>query len=775
MKKVVAILLSCAMVMGLAACKGKSSETTATTQSLSTDQSIEVTTTTAAETTTEATTEATTRETQAPQHNNPSDEMVDGALSIDEHFDYVEEFKWGTYAEGGNFSLENIDGQMVVKITDPGYKMHACQVSYDGFPIFKGAKYQLDFDIYSDIERSFEWRIQINGGDYHKYAGEESEKVTTEPRHITAEFTMYEKSDPSPRFCFNLGDQGDCTGVAHTIYIDNVVLKIVDSSAAEEVEPPPEANHMAVNQVGYEPSDKKTVFVYSNQDETFDIIDVATDKSVYQGKLADQILCRGAKTYVSEGDFSEFKTPGTYVVRTATYGDSYKFTIEENVYDDALKASILMLYTQRCGCEVGSGLSDEYKDFNHPACHTQIAKIYGTNDTLDVSGGWHDAGDYGRYVVPGAKAVADLFMTYEDTGYDADDVGIPESGNGVPDLLDEARYELEWMLKMQAENGGVYHKVTCANFPATVMPQDETEELLVLPISTTATGDFAAVMAKASSVYKDIDADFAGKCLEAAKKAYAYMEANAAADVTGFLNPEGVDTGEYPDAANSDEFFWAAIEMYIVTGESSYLEKAKILYDAKMELGLGWIEMGLYGIHDYLLADKSLQTDTEFTEALSKRVLDKVAMDLMIAKREGYYNAMGMNYPWGSNLTVSNNGILYNLAYKLSGEQEYKDLADYQVDYIMGMNICGYSFLTGFGENAAAHPHHRPSQFAEHAVPGMVVGGPNGEPADPYALSLLFGEAPAKCYCDNDTAYSINEVAIYWNSPFIYILAAKTM
>lgn len=770
MKRVVAVLLTCAMVLGLASCKNTPAETTTSATTASSETTAEATTT---EATSETTQEATTRESLPPQHNNPSEEMVDGALSIDEHFDYVEEFKWGTYAEGGNFSLEDIDGQMVVKITDPGYKMHACQVFLDGFPIFKGAKYQLDFDIYSDIERSFEWRIQVNGGDYHKYCGEESEKITTEPRHITAEFTMYEKSDPSPRFAFNLGDQGDCTGKAHTIYIDNVVLKIVDSSAAEEVEKPPEPNHMGVNQVGYEPDDKKSVFVYSNEDETFDIIDVATDKSVYTGKFGDAMVFRGGKKYVSEGDFSDFTTPGTYLIRTATYGDSYKFEIKDNVYDDALKASILMLYTQRCGCEVGSGLSDDYKDFAHPECHTGMAKIYGTNDTIDVSGGWHDAGDYGRYVVPGAKAVADLFMTYEDTGYDADDVGIPESGNGVPDLLDEARYELEWMLKMQADNGGVYHKVTCANFPSTVPPQEETEELLVLPISCTATGDFAAVMARASLIYKEIDADFAGKCLEAAKKAYAYMEANAASDKTGFLNPEDVVTGEYPDAYNTDEFFWAAVELYIVTGESTYLDKAKELYYDKMELGLGWIEMGLYGIHDYLLADKSLHTDAEFTEKLTKRITDKVAMDLMIAKREGYYSAMGMNYPWGSNLTVSNNGILYYLGYLLTDNEEYKDLSAYQVDYIMGMNICGYSFLTGFGEHAAEHPHHRPSQYADHAVPGMVVGGPNGEPADNYAMSLLYGEPPATCYCDNDTAYSINEVAIYWNSPFIYILAAK--
>ena len=137
---------------------------------------------------------------------------------------------------------------------------------------------------------------------------------------------------------------------------------------------------------------------------------------------------------------------------------------------------------QRCGMELTADIAG---DFAHPACHTDIATVYGTDEQIDVTGGWHDAGDYGRYVVPGAKTVADLFLSYEESeAANGDDFGIPESGNGVPDLLDEARYELEFFFKMQADNGGVYHKVTCAVFPETVMPQDETDPLIICPIST---------------------------------------------------------------------------------------------------------------------------------------------------------------------------------------------------------------------------------------------------------------------------------------------------
>lgn len=173
-----------------------------------------------------------------------------------------------------------------------------------------------------------------------------------------------------------------------------------------------------------------------------------------------------------------------------------------------------MLYLQRCGTKV------EDDKFGHPSCHDSIATIYKTDQKIDVSGGWHDAGDYGRYVVAAAKAVADLMYAYEaNPEIYSDNIGIPESGNGTPDILDEVRYELEWMLKMQDKSdGGVYHKVTCDTFPGYVMPEKETKPLIVMPKSTTATADFAASMAMAYEFYKDIDADFAAKCLDAAKK-----------------------------------------------------------------------------------------------------------------------------------------------------------------------------------------------------------------------------------------------------------------
>ena len=102
-----------------------------------------------------------------------------------------------------------------------------------------------------------------------------------------------------------------------------------------------------------------------------------------------------------------------------------------------------------------------------------------------------------------------------------------------------------------------------------------------------------------------------------------------------------------------------------------------------------------------------------------------------------------------------------------------KDTVDKQLNYLFGNNATGYCFMTGFGTLYTDHPHHRPSQVVGKTVPGMIAGGPNSGLNDPYAANVLKGVPPAKCYVDNAQSYSTNEVAIYWNSPVIYLLAGE--
>lgn len=678
--------------------------------------------------------------------------------------------KWGTYTESGGAGTINVNagGQLEVMIEKTGSVAHAVQVYCDGFELLQNAVYEISFDISSSVDRTMEWRIQINGGDYHPYVSDENVSISKEMNHLTYTFTMEEASDPAPRFCINLGFQkADGELDTHTVIVDNVELFLKDDSKAEASANGDIGPSININQVGYRTEDiKLAIFRDSNLDSKFDVENVETGKIVYSGGVVDSVETASAGETVAYGDFSSVKEVGTYKLLGANSGESYEFVIADDVYDDIFNDIVKMLYLQRCGSE----LKPEHAgDFTHAACHTQKATIYGGTEKKDVTGGWHDAGDYGRYVVPGAKAVADILLAYEDYSHVfSDNVGIPESGNGIPDILDEARYELEWLLKMQdKKSGGVYHKVTNMNFEGMVMPELVTDDLYIMPISNCATGDFAAVMAMAARSYKAFDATFAKECLDSAKSALNYLEANLGEGA--YRNPSDVTTGEYPDSIDTDEYFWALSELYKTTGSSVYEKKLSTINLASLENGMGWQAMGLYGSYAYLTAEKQ---DPD----LKKKLIDKFNTYLASVEKniegDGYFSSMGEMYPWGSNMTLANNGMVLLMAKRLYNmDANYDQLAKKQIDYLLGANSTSYCFVTGYGTLTPKNTHHRPSEALGTTMTGMLVGGANSNLEDPYAQNVLADKPAAKCYVDNVQSYSCNEVTVYWNSPLIYLMA----
>jgi endoglucanase len=629
----------------------------------------------------------------------------------------------------------------------------------------EGCVYTMQFDVRCDVERTIQWRVQINGGDYHMYAGDYV-TIGPETQTVTCEFTMEEESDPAPRFCVNMGamDGDDALG-EHKIYFDNISLLVTDGSNAQEIGSLPTPIQVKVNQVGYKPNDEKRVVVTSADDDKYKIVDAETEETVYVAAYDDAVRDPSINSKAQYGDFSDFTTPGTYKIISHPSGASYEFTIADDVYDAAYKDVVLMLYKQRCGTELDESIAGDYA---HGACHTDEAVVYGSeaSGTVDVSGGWHDAGDYGRYVVPGAKTVQDLLLAYEDYAYTADDIGIPESGNGVPDLLDEARYELEWMLKMQdKESGGVYHKVTCAVFPETVMPEEETDQLILAPISYAATCDFAAVMAKASVVYAEYDNDFAAQCLEASKQAYAYADADT--EKSAYKNPDDIVTGEYSDSKLTDETLWAAAELYLATGEDTYKKAVETAMEEKISVEFGWASIGGYALYDLAKSDA---TDAGIKSAATELVIAAADSHVEACEAEAFGTGLARDYVWGSNMTVANNIQLLLMANRLSANENYMKYAQLNRDYIFGLNPVGYCYVTGYGTNSPLSTHHRPSQVVGSSMPGMLVGGANTGLEDSYSNAVLTGVAAGLSYVDNEQSYSCNEITIYWNSPLIYAM-----
>lgn len=691
--------------------------------------------------------------------------------------DFSQALTWQLYTEsGGAAQLAIEDGELAVDVSAIGGVGHAIQPYYDGFKLTQGVSYRLSYDVRATVDRDLYVRIQLNGGDYHAYF-EELVHVTEETQHREAVFTMEEASDPAPRLCVNMGytDTMQAAGVdpdslaGHRVSFDNFSLTVEDASGAVAAGQDPDAAGIRVNQVGYRPDAVKVaVFAGLSEDsDAFRVVNAATGEAVFEGALTEPKDDPWAGERNRRADFTALSEPGTYYIESADGVRSPEFTVGEDVYADLFRAAAKMLYLQRCGTELDGELAGAYA---HPACHAEPATIYGTDERIDVSGGWHDAGDYGRYVVSGAKAAADLLLAAEARGAVTDDVGTPESGDGLDDLIQEARYELDWMLKMQAESGGVYHKVTCRNFPGFIMPEKETAALVVCPISNTATGDFAGVMALAGRVMAADWPEDAARYVEAAERAWAYLEQHRGEP--GFVNPKDVVTGEYGDANDADEIFWAAAELHRTTGKDAYREAAGRLMPTGGKLrGLGWVNMGTYGllaiVNDGNLDEGDALRQDALAElrATADEAVARIQANPYGADREGQYE-------WGSNMGVANTGSILALAAGPLGDESLRVTAQQSLDYLLGRNATGYCFVTGTGTKSPEHPHHRPSVAQGAAMPGMLVGGPDSGLDDPYAQGALADAAPAKRYVDSDQSYSTNEVCVYWNSPLALLLAA---
>ncbi len=519
-----------------------------------------------------------------------------------------------------------------------------------------------------------------------------------------------------------------------------------------------------INQCGYYPEWEKHVTFLSDEPVDFEIRK-STGATIFKGKADHRVDNTSAREINYTGDFSAVKEPGVYYVYVQQFGESDYFTIGEEVYDDLIAMSEYFFYLQRCGMELDEETAGA---FAHLSCHDTPARIYNTDKFINVNGGWHDAGDYGRYIVPGAMTVAQLLMAYQRSGRIGDLCENPAEKNVIPAYLQEIKYELDWMMKMQNDEGELYHKVTCASFCGFVMPEDEKDELIISPVSVTATADFAAATAMAVKFFEPYDVEYAKILENVSKKAYSAMKKM---DIPGgFLNPEGIVTGQYEDACDKDERYWAAAELYKAFGDECYREDFEQLAAEKIYHGYGWVEMGSYGNIAYLTCNRPI--DEQLADKIRASIIELADTLKATANEDGYQAALKDNeYIWGSNLSVCCNGIHMYDAYKITGDVSYLDAAREQLHYILGRNPMGLSYVTGCGTDAVLRPHHRPSGFVGMPMPGMLSGGPCDWNADIIVQNVLKDEAPAKCFVDMTGSYSTNEVTIYWNSAMILMIA----
>ena len=553
-----------------------------------------------------------------------------------------------------------------------------------------------------------------------------------------------------------------------------IILILISGCSTNETA---EDKFIAVNHVGYRPEFRKIVFTNLDCDE-FGVIDAKTGTNVFTGKLIlHQSFDPETGEKIFTGDFSDFGDSGTFIIRIGSLS-SVEFEITEKPYEHAYANALKSFYFQRCGVELDSVYAGE---FVHKTCHVNDAVYHSTtqmNGRKDMTGGWHDAGDYGKYVVNAGITVGTMLMAYEHHPYffNSDSIGIPESHNSIPDLLDECRFELEWLLKMQHNDGGVHHKVTREKFAPFIMPEEDTETRFIFEISSTATADFCAVMALASRIFAVYDDQFATICERAALKSWQFLEKfPQMIPDKGFRNPEGVNTGGYGDFSDQDERLWAAMELYLTTKDVKYKNYYNTNYhESKLiETHMSWPFVDNLAHLSYLKADLKM-TD----EAIRSEIVRSLVSysDTLVAMHEqsGFHVLLRSGeYEWGCNSTIMNRAILLISAYKETGDEKYLHVAFDQLHFLMGTNVQRMTFITGIGDTYPMNIHLRQAaaDMIAEPIPGFLVGGANQKLQD-AVLRKAYNKTtpPAKCYLDVLESYASNEVAINWNAPLLYVM-----
>jgi len=538
-----------------------------------------------------------------------------------------------------------------------------------------------------------------------------------------------------------------------------------------------------LNQLGYLPNHAKLATVllakFPNQTQpTTFRLRPENHAVIFEGKLSTPSLDAASGDTTAQADFSSITTPGLYQLEVAgTLSDT--FAINLTVYAEALRLTMRGYYGQRCGCAVDLG-----NGYHHPACHLDGAfdPTSGRSGSVPNAGGWHDAGDYGRYIVNSGISTATLLWAWElyPDALRSLKLDIPESGGALPDFLAEIKWNLNWMLSLQdLTDGGMWHKQTSLHFCAFIMPQDDhlPSEIIgtgAAPYkSTCATADLAAVMAIAARCYQPFDPTFAARCLASSRLAWTWAREHP--NVI-FNNPPTVLTGNYGDTDCTDELLWASAELFRTTLEPQYesalLESIKpLLPNLKITIP-SWNNVASLGLWAYAFSPRHKLSPV--VESIQQATQTAAAELIARTHTSGYGTTLSIaDYHWGSNSNAGNQSLLLLVANRFEPNQAAVDAALSNLHYLVGRNCFGVSWVTQLGHRPFQHPHHRPSAADGIAAPwpGLLSGGPNAHGGDAVADALPKAP-PMRMWLDDQRAYSMNEIAINWNAPLVFLLAA---
>ncbi|NMB34447.1 MAG: endoglucanase [Clostridium sp.] len=521
-------------------------------------------------------------------------------------------------------------------------------------------------------------------------------------------------------------------------------------------------DRVRLNSIGFLPGQQKKATIAANC-STFQVVKKGDERVVYTGTVVSMHDSDSSET-VYIADFSSVDEAGTYYLGVPGVGKSIDFKISSDVYDEPFKVAMLGMYLWRCGMEVQgthNGIT-----YSHRACHTNDASllyITGQNTKKEGGGGWHDAGDFNKYVVNAGITVGSMLQAWEQFQDQLETIqlDIPERSNSMPDYLNEIKYELDWLLTMQYPDGSgkVAHKLSARRFCGFIMPEDDHDERFFTPWGSAATADFVAMTAMASRIYRPYDPEFADRCINAAKLSYQFLKDNPSnhkPDQSGF------STGEY-DTTDADDRLWAAAEMWETLGDEEYLrdfETRATRLTRKIETDFDWGNVSNLGMFTYILSNRTGK-DATLVTTIERALISAADIITTVSNNHGYGRTLGAQYYWGCNGTVVRQTMVLHAANKISPNIDYVNASLDSLGHVFGRNYYNRSYVTGIGINPPMNPHDRRSgaDGIREPWPGYLVGG---------------GWPGAKDWIDDEESYETNEVAINWNGALIYALAAFT-
>jgi len=575
----------------------------------------------------------------------------------------------------------------------------------------------------------------------------------------------------------------------------------------------PVAIHM--NQLGFEPGSPKLAIVNDPAASPLPWrLRDAKGAAVAQG--VTRVIGDDAASgdHVHQLDFGQVTSPGTYRLEVGGH-ESRPFPIAAHIYTALKYAALNYFYQTRAGIAIEARYAGG-AEWARPAGHPkERAPCFSGKDergndwpgcdySLDVTGGWYDAGDQGKYVVNGGIALWTLQNLYETeaasgthSAFADGKVKIPEAGNGRNDLLDEARWEMNFLLAMQVPEGKhirlpigpqprgaglvltdvdasgmAHHKVADRNWTALpTAPADDPQPRLLYPPSTAATLNLAATAAQCARIWRATDPAFAARCLAASERAF-----KAALRNPQVYAPDSfTGSGSYGDYNLADEFYWAAAELFVTTGSPTYRDAVTHMAQFTAPLSEpSWSSVAALGTITLATVPNTLAPK----EVAAQHALIVAAADrfLVEEKRSDYrIPYAGAAYIWGSNGSLLNRAMILAQAERLTGEARYREGVVDAMDYVLGRNPLDQSYVTGFGANPVHNPHHR---FWAHSLdakmpsppPGVLSGGPNSTSMVDTVSSTMRGKCVGqRCWTDKAMAYTMNEVAINWNAPLFWV------